>query len=121
MDDINNLISSLSDSDMSKLKNIASTLIGGKKDDPTSQAKNTSIKDLASSLGLDDNSLEPIMKAMQQMNKKDDRADFLKALKPLLSVERQTKADEALRFLQLMKIMPLIKDGGITSLHGLGK
>lgn len=125
MDDIGNILSSLSESDMNKLKSIASSIMGNgaasANTENSAPEQNSSAGDIISSLGLSENSLAPIMNAVSQLNKKDDRTNFLNALKPLLSSPRQSKADEALKFLQLMRMLPLLKDSGIGSLLGLGK
>ena len=44
-----------------------------------------------------------------QMGKEDDRTRFIHALMPLLSEERRQKAEEAMRFLRLMDVLPLLK------------
>ena len=45
----------------------------------------------------------------------DDAARLLKALRPLLGEARQKKLDEALRILQLLRLLPLLKESGAFS------
>lgn len=45
--------------------------------------------------------------------KEDKNTRLIMALKPHLQPERQKKADEALRMLQLMELIPLVKDLGL--------
>ena len=49
------------------------------------------------------------MSLMGNMNKEDSRTRLISDLKPLLSEERRKKADEAIKFLQLMEFLPLLK------------
>ena len=46
---------------------------------------------------------------MGKMGKDDYRTRLINDLKPMLSDERQKKADEAMKFLQLMEILPLLR------------
>ena len=56
--------------------------------------------------------LLPMMGAFQQ---ETDETRFLCALRPLLSEERQKKLDGALQLMKTMKILPLLRQGGIIS------
>lgn len=47
--------------------------------------------------------------------REDDAARLLKALRPLLGEARQKKLDEALRILQLLRLLPLLKESGAFS------
>ena len=58
---------------------------------------------------IDMNTVSKIMGVMGQMNKEDYRTRLITDLKPMLNDERQKKADEAVKFLQLMQILPLMK------------
>lgn len=52
-----------------------------------------------------------------QINQEDDSTRLLRALRPLLSGARQQKIDEAVKILQLMRLLPLIRDmGGLPGL-----
>lgn len=108
MDDISSLLSSLSSSDMEKLKGIASSFMGEK----TEEKPKENSSPLAS-LGLSEAMLAPLMSSVQQLGAKDERTEFIKALRPLLSDERKVRADEAMKFLQLMKLLPTLKDSGL--------
>ena len=54
----------------------------------------------------------PLLSTIKQ---DDNSAKLLSALKPMLSEKRQEKITQAIRILQLMKLMPLLKDSGILS------
>lgn len=47
---------------------------------------------------------------LSSFNKEDKYTRFLKALKPLLSKERQKKIDSSSKILQIIKILPLLKN-----------
>lgn len=101
MIDIENLLSSISDEDMAKIKDLAKNLSGSEEKKPTKTEKNNFPVDL--------NTMNKIMSVMGQMGKEDYRTRLINDLKPMLSDERQKKADEAMKFLQLMEILPLLR------------
>ncbi len=106
MIDIENLLSSISDEDMAKIKGIADSLM--EKDN--SQQKETPKKaELIPNLPIDADMMKKIMGLMGQFNKEDYRTRLIEDLKPMLSDERKHKADEAVKFLQLMEVLPLLK------------
>lgn len=47
---------------------------------------------------------------LSSLNKEDKYTRFLRALKPLLSKERQKKIDGSSQILQIIKILPLLKN-----------
>ncbi len=106
MIDIESLLSSISDEDMAKIKGIADSLM--EKEAPKqkeTEKKSESIPNLP----IDADMMKKIMGLMGQFNKQDYRTKLIEDLKPLLSDERKQKADEAVRFLQLMDVLPLLK------------
>ena len=106
MIDIENLLSSISDEDMAKIRNIAESLT--EKGD-SQQKQEPEKSGTMSGLPIDLNMMQKIMGLMGQFNKEDYRTRLIQDLKPLLSDERKQKADEAVRFLQLMEVLPLLK------------
>lgn len=56
--------------------------------------------------------LAPMLSAMRQ---EDDSTRLLRALRPLLGEERQKKLDEAIRILQMMRMLPLLRQSGLLS------
>ena len=95
MADLQELLSSISDEDMAKLKNVAESLMGNTV--PKEQPKKT-----APSLPFDEKMISKLMSVMGQMNKEDSRTRLILDLKPLLNEDRRKKADDAIKFLQLM-------------------
>ena len=72
--------------------------------------------------GMDPNLLQTVSRRMplfSRLRQEDDSTRLLHALRPLLSPARQKKIDEAVRILQLMRLLPQLKHSGIlTSLLG---
>lgn len=56
--------------------------------------------------------LAPLLTAARQ---EDDHIRLLRALRPLLGKERQKKLDEAIRILQLLRMLPLLRQTGLLS------
>lgn len=57
--------------------------------------------------------LAPMLSAAQQ---EDENTRLLQALRPLLGEERQKKLDEAIRILQLLRMLPLLRQSGLLNL-----
>lgn len=106
MIDIESLLSSISDEDMAKIKGIADSLMEKEAPKPQETEKKT---EPIPNLPIDADMMKKIMGLMGQFNKKDYRTRLIEDLKPMLSDERRQKADEAVKFLQLMEILPLLK------------
>ena len=115
MDNIGDLLSSISPEDMERLKNVASSLMSQSGSEPSSAPKeqgaggnrNAPNADVSSLFGGD--MTKTLMTVATQMNKEDDNTRFISALRPLLSEDRRKKADEAMKFLKLMEMLPLLK------------
>lgn len=111
MDDINEIISSLSDNDIEMLRGVASSILGEKPDSaPPSKPKAAAL----SWLNLSQNDLNFMLKAksiIEKMNNSSSKdTDLILALKPHLSPESRDKADKAIRILRLFDILPYLKD-----------
>ena len=55
------------------------------------------------------------MPLLGQAGREDDSTRLLRALRPLLGPERQKKVDEAMKILQMMRLLPLLKESGVFS------
>lgn len=114
MDDIADILSSLSSDDIDMLKGVADSILGGSKSEAQPKKESNPLAGLGMNIGPDEISM--IMKvksAFEKMNsnsQNSDNANLILALKPHLSQARQDKADEALRMMKLMDMLPLIKD-----------
>lgn len=105
MVDIENLLSSISDEDMAKLKNMAESIMGNNNDFSQKNMQEEGLQKPP----IDLNVMNKLMGVMNQVNKDDYRTRLIRDLKPMLCEQRQKKADDAIRFLQLMEILPLLK------------
>ncbi len=52
---------------------------------------------------------------LNRANREDDATRLLRALRPLLSEGRQKKVDEAIQILQMLRLLPLLKESGVFS------
>ena len=52
---------------------------------------------------------------LNQANREDDATRLLRALRPLLGEARQKKVDEAIQILQMLRLLPLLKESGVFS------
>lgn len=118
MDNLNDIIASLSSDDINMLKGVASSILGEEASDSGNSnnlpvAENTS-QNALSSLGFNGDDFGMIMKAksmFDRMNKTSNKnTDLIMALKPHLSPENRNKADTAIRILKMFEILPLLKD-----------
>lgn len=97
--DINEIISSLSEDDVNQLKNIAGNLFGA--------------QEKTESQSQDNDILRSIGELSKLFSQEDERTALIKALKPMLGEEKQKRADEAVKILSLIQMIPLLKDSGI--------
>ncbi len=135
--DINSILSSLSQDDIENLKKTAAEIMGGSVDfanlqnqqsqqtttkpTPEQNKSNLNIEDIMSAIGGNNNSfglpdmalLNNLAPLLQAFNSHDERVDFINALRPLLSSERRKKADEAVKIVRLLSVLPLLKERGM--------
>ena len=109
--DISEILSSLTPDDMEQLKRMASSLMGGqtepKKEQEKQQGSGLFNSDILGSIG----------KLSNAVAGDDQRTALIKALKPMLSEQRQQKADEAIKILKIIQLLPLLRESGL--LNGL--
>ena len=60
-----------------------------------------------------------IMGLMSVFSKSDSGCNLIAALKPLLSADKQLKADRAIKMLKLYKVYTALKDSGMLNTRGL--
>ena len=114
MDNINDIISSLSENDIEMLKGVASSILGdgNATEQQPNESNNGSV--FPNGLNLSQSDLNMMLKAkniIDKMNNTSSKdADLILALKPHLSEESQAKADKAIRILKLFDILPYIKE-----------
>jgi len=106
MDNITDILSNLSAQDIENLKETAAALFSGSKQEETQNKSG----DLFGALGADTQMISKISDIMQIMNREDSRCDLIRALKPLLKPERQHRADEAIRLLKIISMLPVLRE-----------
>lgn len=124
MDNLNDIINSLSADDINMLKGVASSILSDSTDTTEQQKpqmnnakqntpQQSGVPALAG-LGLDGIDFNMIMKAktiFEKMNNTSNKnVDLIMALKPHLSPETQNKADQAMRILKLFEVLPLLRE-----------
>ena len=97
--DINEIISSLSEDDINQLKNMADNLFGS--------------KEQTQSPSKDNDLLQGIGELGKMLTAEDERTALIKALRPMLGEEKQKRADEAVKILSLIRMLPLLRDSGV--------
>lgn len=102
MDDIARLLDSISPEEMQSLQQTAKAVFG-----ETPPAGN----DPPSTDGIDPAMLQKIGKVMGAMRQgQDERSALISALTPYLSAPRQKKAQQAMQFLRLLDVLPLLNN-----------
>lgn len=105
-ENLQDILSSMSESDMENLSSLAAELFSS--GEGASKAEQKKKEDTAP--GFDFESISRIMGVIGKLNSqpKDPGCELLSALKPMLSSKRQKKADEAISMLRLISLLPLI-------------
>lgn len=133
--DIGDILSSLSAEDMKNLQNIAASLTGsaqgGERDPQPNQKQGQSPgtsrnpnsdqnfganqRPESQPLGLDQKAFGDIAGLMSKLGSSGDdpRCRLISSLKPMLSPEKQKRADEAIRIMKLIDLLPVLKDSGL--------
>lgn len=110
MDNLNDIISSLSSDDIEMLKGVASSILEkeGAKEEQLAPRGNDMLS------GLDGIDFNMIMKAKTMFDKMNStsskNADLILALKPHLSPQTQNKAEQAIKILKLFEILPMLRE-----------
>lgn len=100
--DISEILSSLSEDDINQLKSVAGSILG-------SDEKNNGKSEHDSG---DSDIMQSLNKMSKMFSMDDERTALIKALKPMLSEAKQHKADDAIKILRIIQLVPLLKDTG---------
>lgn len=100
--EIGDLLSSLGEDDVRKLKDMAAQFFGAADGEPPKKGNAGTETALT---GFDPDLLKSVAKFSSLMNAKDPRCDFMLSLKPLLSEKRRKKADEAVMLLRVFRLL----------------
>ena len=63
-------------------------------------------------MGVDLAALSKVLPLLGQMNQETEDTRLLAALRPYLHGQRATRLEESMRLLKLMKLLPLLTEGG---------
>lgn len=107
MDNINDILSTLTDEDMENLRSAAESLFSSQDDGENHGNSAPDFSDLLGNAQM----IAKISSLMGAMNKKDERTRLIEALKPMLSEKRRKKADEAMQMMKIFELLPAL--GGI--------
>jgi hypothetical protein len=80
------------------------------------EAENTKNKENLQASQISPDALKILSKVMPLISsaKKDDSSTrFLSALRPLLNEKRKHKLDESMKIMQMIKIIPMLKESGL--------
>lgn len=100
--ELSDLLSSLGEEDVKKLKEMASQLFGGEQNEPKESHREQGSGPAGA---FDPSLLKSVAKLSASMNARDPRCDFLTSMKPLLSEGRRHKADEAVMLLRVFRLL----------------
>ncbi len=109
MDNIGDIISSLSEKDIENLKEAAQSFLGDSQSQKDESSKNNFFPDLGS---IDPQMIGKITKIMSGLNKRNERCELISALKPFLSSDKQKRADQAMQIIRIIELIPMLKDQG---------
>lgn len=128
MDDLSSMINNvLNDPEaMSKIQSIAQSLNLGEGSSANDQNAGVNQNqnqnaDSGSNAGLDAESILGLTKAVKMLSGDNENIQLLKALKPFFSEKRAKKVDDAIKIMGLLKLLPILKEGGLSSFLGGGK
>lgn len=95
---------------MERVRKMAENIFSGDEKEASPQRETADFGNMPSG-----EELQAIMSIVSKLNgqKDDERTKLLNALKPYLSEQRQEKADNAIKILKLLELLPLIKDSGL--------
>lgn len=105
IDNLTDILGSLSSEDFENLKNIADQFTN----EQNSNSNNNTDSDNSSFLNFDPEMIFKIMNMFEKLNscQNDPRCNLITALKPLLSPNKRQKADMALEFIRLFSIFSM--------------
>ncbi len=115
MENIENILSSMSSEDMEMLSGMAQNLFSSmekKEEKGEGSAPPPHSSNPFSSFNIDFETLSKIMSVMEKLQSRpaDPRCNLLLSLKPMLNERRQGKIDEAIKIMSLLSFLPLIDE-----------
>lgn len=114
--DISQILSSLSAEDMKNLQDLATSVLSGNGTSNEEKPNPPLKQEQQNPLGnIDLNALGNMASMLSVFSgtSNDPRCQLIMSLKPLLSEERRQRADEAVRIIKLMDMLPMLREAGI--------
>ena len=99
--ELGDLLSSLGEDDVKKLKEMAAQFFGGGEGEQPAAKK----QEPSGMPEFDPGLIRSVAKLSSVMNARDPRCDFMLSLKPLLSEPRRKKADDAVMLLRVFRLL----------------
>lgn len=105
---VGDLLSSLSDKDVENITKLAGELFSSGQQERKTQSQEPSGKELP----FDMDTVMRIASVMSKLSSQpeDPRCRLLRDLKPMLSRQRQQRVDTAIQLLQMISLMPVLKE-----------
>ncbi|MFU0832085.1 MAG: Signal recognition particle protein [Oscillospiraceae bacterium] len=122
MDDLSSMLNGIlkDPESMEKIKSLAGMLGGGGGSPPASPPASASpapnAGDNRTPGNVDPDSLKMVMKLapiISKFRQEDDSTRLLRALRPFLKEEKRKKLDEAIRLMQIVRMIPFIRKSGL--------
>lgn len=113
MDDISSKLSEILNNpeSLNKIKSLSGLLSQNSENKNSQNNSNSMLPNSSHDISADTmNTIMKVMPIISSINKEDESTKFLLALKPLLGNERKKKIDQSIRMLQMMRIIPLLKN-----------
>lgn len=117
LDAVNDILSTLSQSDVENLSKMAAQMFASQNADSGQSKKEEGEEKAKGGFSFDDIPFDPdsMMKIFNLMNKlkkqpEDQRVKLLYALRPMLTERRRHKVDEAVQMMKIMAILPLLRE-----------
>ena len=114
MEDLNEKLTRLlsSPEGMEKIQSMMSALGGAL---PQEEAPPPPPAPPPSAGGIDMAALSKVLPLLGQMNQENEDTRLLAALRPYLHGQRAERLEESMRLLKLMKLLPLLTEGGVRN------
>ncbi len=110
---------------MEKLKGLTAGLFGNNNssnndNNNKSEQKSNNFSNILENFNTPNNDniklITKLIPMLNAINRDDDSTRLLNALRPFLSNEKQKRLDDAIKLIQTIKILPLIKNSGLLKI-----
>lgn len=115
MEDLNEKLTKLlsSPEGMSKIQSAMAALGGMMGEEAPAPAPSPAPPTPPSDTGIDMAAISKLLPLLGNMNQENEDTRLLAALRPYLHGQRAQRLEESMRLLKLMKLLPLLQEGGV--------